>query len=70
MDVIRAIWKVIASILIIPVGIIMGMCTGAALLVLLVLATPIHFIEAIWSKDNEFLDIDKYDRQEKSYLFI
>lgn len=62
MDVIRAVWKVIASILIIPVGIIMGICAGEALLVLLMLATPIHFIELIWSKDNEFLDIEKYDR--------
>ena len=62
MNVIRAVWKVIATILIIPVGLIMGICSGAVLLILLVLATPIHFIEAIWSKDNEFLDLDKYDR--------
>lgn len=62
MNIMRVIWKVIASILIIPVGLIMGICSGIILLILLILATPIHFIGAIWSEGHEFLEIDNYDR--------
>jgi cytosine/uracil/thiamine/allantoin permease len=52
MKVVAAIIKVLASIFMIPVGILCGAVFGVVLLLLLVLAIPIHFVEEIWNPDD------------------
>jgi uncharacterized membrane protein YGL010W len=52
MKVVAAIVKVLASIFMIPVGILCGLVMGAMLLLLLVIAVPIHFVEEIWNPDE------------------
>ena len=52
MKVIATIVKVLASIFMIPVGILGGIVMGAMLLLLLVLAMPIHFVEEIWNPED------------------
>ena len=52
MKVVAAIVKVLGSIFMIPVGILCGLVIGAMLLLLLVLAMPIHFVEEIWNPED------------------
>jgi hypothetical protein len=52
MKVVEIIVKVLASIFMIPVGILCGLVMGAMLLLLLVLGVPIHFVEEIWNPDE------------------
>mgnify|MGYP003416025601 CR=1 len=53
MKVLALIIKVLGSLFMIPIGILCGIVFGAALLLLLVLAIPLHFIEQIWNPDDE-----------------
>lgn len=52
MKVLTAIIKVLGSIFMIPIGILCGVAIGVVLLLLFVVAAPIHFVEEIWNPDE------------------
>lgn len=52
MKVLSAIIKVLGSIFMIPIGILCGVCVGILLLLFLILAMPVHFIEEIWTPED------------------
>lgn len=52
MKVLTAIIKVLGSIFMIPIGILCGVAIGVVLLLLFVVAAPIHFVEEIWNPED------------------
>ena len=52
MKVLTTIVKVLGSIFMIPIGILFGIAIGILLLLLFMIAAPIHFVEEIWNPDD------------------
>lgn len=53
MKVLTLIVKVLGSIFMLPIGILCGVAAGLLLLLSMIFAVPIHFIEQIWNPTDE-----------------
>jgi hypothetical protein len=52
MKVLTTIIKALGSIFMIPIGILCGVAIGILMLLLFVIAVPIHFVEEIWNPED------------------
>ena len=52
MKVLTAIVKGLGTIFMIPIGVLCGVAIGILLLLLFIVAVPIHFVEEIWNPDD------------------